>query len=163
MLFAIISDSHDNIPNIDEMLRIVKAEGIKTIIHCGDVCAPSVLKYLGENFDGEVYLAFGNVDGDKEVMQKLATPNTHLLGDVGELEIKEIKIAFTHQPEKARELATTKKYDVVFYGHNHKPWEETIGETKLLNPGTLAGLFAKPTFAVYDTEKHEAELKILYL
>ena len=47
------------------------------------------------------------------------------------------------------------------YANNHRPWEETIGQTKLLNPGTLAGLFQKATFAVYDTETDKAQLVLL--
>ena len=58
-------------------------------------------------------------------------------------------------------LAESGKYDFVFYGHNHKPWIEEIGETFLANPGTLAGLFNKATFAILDTENKKLELKIL--
>jgi len=31
----------------------------------------------------------------------------------------------------------------------------------LANPGTLAGMFSKATFAVYDTSTNNLELKIL--
>jgi hypothetical protein len=31
----------------------------------------------------------------------------------------------------------------------------------LLNPGTLAGMFYKASFAIYDTQTGQAELKIL--
>jgi putative phosphoesterase len=162
MKIAIISDSHDNVPNIDEALKIMQAKGVELIIHCGDVCAPSVLKYLGENFTGPIHLSYGNVDGDKPKMQELATPNITLHGEVGGLAIDNLKIAFTHFPDNGRKLAESGKYNLVFYGHNHKPWEEVIGQTKLANPGTLAGLFARPTFALYDTETKKLELKILY-
>ena len=51
--------------------------------------------------------------------------------------------------------------DNIFYGHNHKPWEQTMGKTKLVNPGTLAGMFYKASFAVLDLEKSKLELIIL--
>ncbi|MFA6533906.1 MAG: YfcE family phosphodiesterase [Patescibacteria group bacterium] len=165
MLFAIISDSHDNVPNIDEMLTLVKAAGIENILHCGDVCASSVLKYLAENFDGQIHLVFGNVDGDHGHLQDKEADfpkKIKIYGETGELTLDKLKIAFTHHPEPAKLLAETGKYDLVFYGHTHKPWEEMVGKTKLLNPGTLAGLFARPTFAIYDTATNKAELKLLY-
>lgn len=164
MKIAIISDSHDNIPNIDKMLNFVKKQGIKTIIHCGDVCAPSVMKYLAENFAGQIHLVFGNVDGDHDMMNQLAKEklkNVKIYGEAGELNLNSKKIAFTHRPEKGQELAKSNKFDLVFYGHTHTPFEETIGQTKLVNPGTLAGLFAKATFAIYDTKTEKLELKIL--
>ena len=36
-----------------------------------------------------------------------------------------------------------------------------INECRMINPGELAGQFNKPTFAVYDTETDNLELKIL--
>lgn len=164
MKIAIISDSHDNIPRINQMLEILTKEDIKTIIHCGDVCAPGVMKYIGEKFGGIIYLSLGNVDGDHEMMNKMIyenLKNIKLFEKFGEIEIDNIRIAFTHFPESAKELAKTDKYNFVFYGHTHKPWEETVNNCKVLNPGTLAGLFNKSTFAILDTETKKIELKIL--
>ncbi|NUM25791.1 MAG: metallophosphoesterase family protein [Candidatus Buchananbacteria bacterium] len=163
MQLAIWSDSHDNIPNIQKALAYLKQRNITFMIHCGDLAAPAVIKKeLGPNFNGEVHFIHGNV-ADRELNQKVAAEfkNITCHGDQGELAIDGKKIAFNHYPEEAKKLAETGKYDVVFYGHNHIPWEETIGQTKLLNPGTLAGMFAKATFAVYDTKTNTAELILL--
>jgi uncharacterized protein len=166
MKIAIISDSHDNVPNIDKMLAYVKKENIEIILHCGDVCAPSVLKYLADNFEGEIYLVFGNVDGDQQKMKDLAKvlPRLHLLGEQGEVIIEGLdkKIGIVHYPEIARKMMQTGDFDLIFYGHNHRAWEETLGRTKLINPGTLAGLFSLATFAIYDFTRDKAELKILH-
>jgi len=163
MQIAIISDSHDNLPNIDKTLAYLKTKKIKTLIHCGDVCAPGVMKYLAEQFKGQIHLVFGNVDGDREKMIELAISlkNLKIHGEVGEVEIGGKKIAFTHYPWRANELAKTKKYDLIFYGHDHKAWEKTTDKTVLRNPGTLAGLFAKATFATYDPTTDKARLILL--
>ncbi|MFH0856920.1 MAG: metallophosphoesterase family protein, partial [bacterium] len=73
------------------------------------------------------------------------------------------KIAFCHFPREAKDLAESGKYDFVFYGHTHKPWEEMVGKCKMLNPGTLAGMFYKATFAVWNVENDRFELKLLEL
>lgn len=163
MLIAVISDTHDNIPNIEKFLAWAKANGIEQIIHCGDIAAPAMIKELfgpaGIRFD----CIFGNV-ADQELLPKVCQkfPNTNCHGETGELELNEIKIAFAHQPEIAKDLATTNKYDLVFYGHTHKPWMETLPSgCQLINPGTLGGVFQKATFAVFDTANKKIELKIL--
>ncbi|MBI5072089.1 metallophosphoesterase [Candidatus Falkowbacteria bacterium] len=163
MRIAILSDSHDNLPNIEKALDWISRENIKFIIHCGDLAAPSVLsQVIMPKFSGEFHFVHGNV-GDPELLEKVAKnfPNVKIHGEIGKIEVDGKKIAFTHFPEKAQELAKKGTFDLVFYGHTHKPWEEKIGQTRLVNPGTLAGMFYKATFAVYDTETDKLELKIL--
>lgn len=167
MKICIISDSHDNIPNLDTMLEYCKKEKIPFMLHCGDLCAPLVVKYLGEHFDGEVWWIEGNVHGELDKMAALSKdfPQVHYLGEEGSPQIPgvDLKIYLTHYPDVAERVAREENYDYIFYGHDHKPWEETIGQTKLVNPGTLAGMFNKATFAVLDTETKNLELKILEL
>lgn len=198
MKIAILSDSHDNIPNIKKTLKWINKEGIKTIIHCGDLCAPSTLfSVIIPNFTGDIYLVNGNV-GDPESLEDGVKkyPNVYYFNDhysthdrelnkkketvlgYGEIELDGKKIAFTHSPSNAKELAQTGQYDYVFYGHTHKPWEEKLKVSaqgrpapgwkneklkivELVNPGTLAGMFYKATFAVLDTKTGKLELKIL--
>ena len=64
-------------------------------------------------------------------------------------------------PEIAKQLAASKKFDLVFCGHTHKPWEEKIGVCSLINPGNLSNLIHKASFAVFDLESDKLELKIL--
>ena len=163
MRFAIISDSHDNLPNIYKALDYITSQGIDLIIHCGDVCAPSVMTEIAQKFSGQFHLVFGNVDGDQEKMKEMALnlKNVTIHGLVGTIKADGKKIAWCHFPWQADNLAETGKYDLVFYGHDHRAWEKQIGKTKLLNPGTLAGLFAKATFAIYDTAADKAQLIIL--
>lgn len=163
MKIAIISDSHDNIPNTEKALAWMSQNGVELIIHCGDLAAPAMLtKVLVPKFSGEIHMVHGNV-GDPDLLEQVAMnfSNVTIHGMVGKIEINGKKIAFTHFPEKALELAKKNTFDLVFYGHTHKPWEEKLGDTKLINPGTLAGMFYRATFAVYDSMNDKLELKIL--
>jgi len=163
MKIAIVSDSHDNIPNIEKMLDFINKNKIDLMIHCGDLAAPSIIsEELGPKFKGEIHFIHGNV-ADRELNEQFAKNFDHVTchGDSGEIEVEGKKIGFCHYPNQAEELAKTAKYDLVFYGHNHTPWEKQIGKTKMLNPGTLAGMFNKATFAVYDTKTDKAELILL--
>lgn len=163
MRLAIISDSHDNAPNLEKFLDWIADEKIDFIIHCGDLAAPTTLtEVIAPKFSGQFHFVHGNV-GYPELLEQVARDFTGVTihGEVGQIEVDGKKIVFTHFPEKALELAKNGEFDLVFYGHTHKPWEEKIGKTRLVNPGTLAGMFYKATFAVYDTAADKLELKIL--
>ena len=102
-----------------------------------------------KEFGGEIKFVKGNGDYDLDLPEKM------------ELEFNGKRIAFCHFPDMAKKMAQSGKFDMVFYGHTHRPWDEKIGECHMINPGELAGQFYKPTFAVYDTATGKLELKIL--
>lgn len=161
MKIAVLSDSHDNVPNLGKALNYCSLEKINTIIHCGDLCKTiSLIEGWPKNLEAKMHFVYGNADILEELNQKIF-PQLKIYGQTGTVFLENKKIGFTHFPEKAEKLAETGEYDYIFYGHSHKPWERTIGKTKLVNPGNLAGTFYKPTFAVLDLEKNELSLKIL--
>ncbi len=163
MQVAIFSDSHDNIPNLEKFLQWVNNNKIDQLIFCGDLCAPSILaEVIAPRFPGDIHMVFGNVT-DRQLLPQVAAnfPQVHHYGDVAEFEIADKKVAVVHYPAQAKRLAREGRYDVVFYGHDHQPWQDKIGRTILLNPGTLAGIFNKATFAVWETDKNKFTLKLL--
>lgn len=149
MKIAIIADTHDNLKNFEKALNWIKNEKIKLIFHCGDISNQETIDFANKNFDGEIKYVKGNADWNLDLPEK------------DEMEFNKKKIAFTHFPDIAKKLSQSGKYDLVFYGHTHRPWDEKIGETHMVNPGELAGQFTKPTFAIYDTSTGTLELKIL--
>ncbi len=84
--------------------------------------------------------------------------NTLVFKNHGEIKIAGKSVAFVHYPNMAKKLAESGKYDFVFYGHTHKPWEEMIGQCKVLNPGNVANEVYPPTFAIWNTENDKFEL-----
>jgi uncharacterized protein len=164
MKIAICSDSHDNLTNIKKFLSWCNRHKVKTILHCGDWCAPSALEYYRKYFKGEIVGVYGNVHADDETMKKFARKNKiKIKEDELSLKIEGIKILLTHYPEKAKAIAETDKHDLIFYGHNHVPWMKKVDNSYIANPGTLAGMFNKASFAVYDTKTRKLDLKILEL
>ncbi|MCX6745099.1 MAG: YfcE family phosphodiesterase [Candidatus Parcubacteria bacterium] len=175
MKIAVIADSHDNLPNIEKAIGYINKQKISVMIHCGDVCAPVILGKFAELFKGEkIHVVKGNVDGDIEGFKLWAKKYPKIIyhGNTGKLEIAcppklgerrrdKLKIVFCHEPLVAKKMAQSQKYDFVFHGHTHKPWQEQIGKTTIINPGTLAGLFNKATFAIFDTETKKAQLILL--
>ncbi len=161
MKIAIISDTHDNLANIKKAFKVINEEGIETVLHCGDVATYETLKEISNIFQGKVCIALGNMDQDYKLKPGIFFKKIEVVENYGEIEAGGKKIVFSHFPETAKELAKSSNYDIVFYGHTHKPWKEKVGATLLVNPGNLAGILYKATFAVYDTETNRLELKIL--
>ena len=149
MRIAIVSDTHNNWANFKKAIEWIKKQNIQLILHCGDICNQETIDDAKKIFDGDIRFVKGNGDHDLNLPQKM------------ELEFNGKKIAFCHFPDIAKKLAQSGGFDLVFYGHTHKPWDEKISECHMINPGELAGQFYKPTFAVYDTAKGSLELKIL--
>ncbi len=176
MKIAIISDTHDNLANLKKAVALINKEKIKVLIHCGDIFKPETLKDGLKEYRGKIYIIFSEADASFSKIPKDSfedLPKNKVFGKFGQIKIDGKKIAFCHFPEIGRDLAESQKYDLVFYGHTHKPWEETphqrlrhgtgqeIEKTRLVNPGNLAGIFYKPTFAIYNTKTDKLKLIIL--
>lgn len=150
MKFAILSDTHDNLKNFNRAINWLNEQKIGIALHCGDICNQETINEAQNNFDGKIYFVRGNGDF-----------NLEKISEKQEIMLDGKKIFFNHYPDIAKKAAKSGKYDLIFYGHTHKPWLEEIGNCKLVNPGEIAGQRFKPTFAVYDTKEDKLELKIL--
>ena len=151
MRIAVISDVHNNMANLSKTLQFIKKENIKILLCCGDLGSKETLESLNKQFLGQIERVSGNLDKEMEIDGP----------DKKELIVNQKRIVFTHYPQEARRLAKSQKYDIVFYGHTHKPWQEKIGRTILVNPGNLEGTFYPASFAIYDSKTNGLELKIL--
>ncbi|MDD4111308.1 MAG: YfcE family phosphodiesterase [Clostridia bacterium] len=163
MKLAIISDTHGNVANFKKAINWVENNNITVVLHCGDIGSPESLKESLVDFSGMFFGVLGNMDSDfKDSLNRYNTiKNVKVLEVIFEKEIGNKKIAITHKPEEAKKMVEARKYDVVFYGHTHKPWRESINDCELVNPGELAGQIFRPSFAIYDTDSNLLELKIL--
>jgi len=181
MKIAIISDIHDNIPNLKKVLDYCAQNSVEKIICCGDLASLETLDYLNDNFSGEIFFTFGNMDDDylrNYPFENNQYKNTKIFKNFGEASFPEVgpraggptsnavSIAFVHFPREAKELCETKKYDFVFHGHTHKPWVSSAeamadqGPKKctLLNPGNVANQIYPPTFAVWNVDQNKFDL-----
>lgn len=160
MLIAIVSDIHDNLVNLKKFLSWCENKNIKKIICCGDITNSETLEFLALNFNKEIYLVRGNMEIYKEAEEK-NFKNIIYLGRIGKFELDNKMIGVCHEPYLINKILENGEVDIIFYGHTHRPWIEEKNGIKLINPGTLGGVFQKATFAVWNTTEKEPELKIL--
>jgi len=152
MKIAVMSDSHDNIWKLRKALGIIKSKNCEKIIHCGDFVAPFMFKEL-EKACIPVHCVFGNNDGDKHLLTRLALESKGLItlhSIIGEVDIEGFKIGFTHEWPIAQGLAATERYNMVCFGHSHQYALKYIKTTILLNPGDIMGKDGDPGFCIFD-------------
>jgi putative phosphoesterase len=136
-LIGIVSDTHEDVRMITKAVALFKARAPAMVIHCGDIISPPVL----ERFAGlPLRLVFGNNDGERSGLKKKCR----------ELDFAEIddtltfefagKKFFVNHGTSARiidEAAATQLYDYVLHGHTHEMRNESVGRTRIINPGAL--------------------------
>ncbi|MBN2071805.1 MAG: YfcE family phosphodiesterase [Candidatus Krumholzibacteriota bacterium] len=158
MKLTVVSDSHDHIQNLDRAMEMASQIYTSQLLHCGDLCSPFMVEHLAR-FRGDVHLVFGNNDGDRLTIARLAEkyPNVNIYGESGILRTGPATIAWTHLPEFGAGLAATGDFDAVFSGHTHRRKSVKAGKTWHINPGELMGLREAPGFATFDLETFEVE------
>jgi len=160
MKIAIIADTHDNLANLDRFFEAIAKREIEGLLHCGDVANIETLTYLTEHFSGEIKLACGNAEINREEFFDLAkqVKNLTVFDELGEWEIDGHRLAFIHKPDQTGELAETGRYDFIFHGHTHQPWIKQIGSVLIANPGALTGGTVAPTYTLFDSVTGRLEL-----
>lgn len=166
MKIGIISDTHDQIERVQKAVEIFKKEQVELVFHCGDIVSPFMLQFF-KALNCPIKFLLGNNTGDVMLHLKYATGTgltDYEFGTFFSLELAGKKIAVYHgdHPQITVALVKSGDYDCVFTGHDHICRVEKIGETLLVNPGTLVDRhkdgMSGPCIAVYDTVAHAARI-----
>jgi len=161
MKVAIISDIHDNLVNLEKCFRWCGENKIEVLLCCGDVTNNETLEIIANDFTGKIYLVKGNADFWDDKDTAAFKQITYLGRDGGLVALGGKRIGLCHEPKLIADLIRLKRPDIVFFGHTHQPWESVEDSVKIVNPGTLSGMFFKTTFAAYDTATDDLQLIIL--
>jgi putative phosphoesterase len=157
MKIGVISDTHDNVDNLQAALEVLLAEDVTTILHCGDVCGPSMIRLL-TGFD--VWIAQGNVDRHSELTR--AVEETLGRGRFAWLQkptLDGYTVAVIHgdNEEAMGNLIVSGQYAYVFCGHTHRRRNQRVGHTRVVNPGALGGTRRQTrSFCILDLETGKA-------
>ena len=113
------------------------------------------------DFGGTVDSTIQLNDGDVLLLSRVADglDNLTLHGLFCMVELGGRRIAVNHYPPLARDQALSGRYDLVCHGHDHESNVERVGETLLVDPGEVMGRLGPSSYAVYDTETGQAELR----
>ena len=166
MKICIVSDSHDNRKLLDIAVEDAKAHGAEAVLHCGDVVAPTTLRVL-QKHGLPVHVIHGNNTGDLFNMSLLSNEPDSVINFYGQdagLTLAGRKIFIVHYPHYARAMATTGDWDMVCCGHDHRAGIDAITSvtgtnTIFINPGTVGGVGATPTYVFGDLDDMSFEIR----
>ncbi len=153
MKFVAISDTHDNLIAVRDLVEQLKKEKIDFIVHAGDVIAPFTLKEFFP-LNVKMYIAFGNNDGEKKLLKKISNEKNWEIG-----EIVEFPEGIVYHGTDSRIVKILKKCEIEYLvlGHTHEPLLEK-GKVTVINPGEVCGyLTGKRTYAICE----DGEISIL--
>lgn len=157
MKVLIVSDTHRKNENYFKALEQVKPD---LVIHCGD--AEGAEYVLSNAADCPVQIVLGNNDFFSYLPREL------------ELELGSFKVWVTHGhnyyvsmgSEVIKREARARGFDIVMYGHTHKPVVDRRGGVIAVNPGSLSyprQEGRRPSYIVMEVEGEKADFVIEYL
>ena len=158
MKIGIISDTHDNLPQIKIAVEIFNREKVELVLHAGDFVSPFTFLEF-KNLNCPLKGVFGNNDGDKLYLQE----KFKVIGEIYPapyiVKINNKNVIMLHKEKLIDALAESQRYDVIIYGHTHRSDLRKIGKTLIINPGECGGwLTGKSTIALLDLKTLEAKI-----
>jgi putative phosphoesterase len=159
MKIGLISDTHNNIQNIQKAITSFNDKHVRVAIHAGDIVSPETVKV----FEGiRLIGVLGNNDLEvRELTSAFNKIGGQLKGEFCEIEQDKLIFAVYHGTDSRRKESFIQcgKYDVVVCGHTHRVQNKKVGKTLVINPGTANGWFFgyRATAAIFDTLTQELE------
>ena len=151
MKIGIVSDTHDDARNLEAAIEALRAESVTKVLHCGDVCGPGLIQAMA-GFD--VWIAQGNMDRHPGLAQVAEeTLGRGRLAWLHRLTLDGYAVALIHgdNEEMLRNMITSGQYAYVLCGHTHRRRDQTVGRTRVINPGALGGVrWQRRSFCILD-------------
>lgn len=157
MKIGIFSDTHDNLPRIDQAVAFFNARKVSFALHAGDFVAPFTISHIAKlacDWRG----VFGNNDGERAGLAA-ASANRICAGPL-RMELSGRRILMVHDPAALGSLS--EQADLVICGHTHVPQVAAQKKSLLVNPGECSGwLSGNSTVAVVDLRDLSARIHTL--
>ena len=162
MLIGAISDTHDNLPQVEKAVKYLNDQKVGLVLHAGDYVAGFVIPKF-KQLNCKLIGVFGNNDGDHELLKKRfsETTNCTIHDRFASVTLDGYRIALLHgeETELLNAIIDSGYFNAVIHGHSHNKSIEKRGKTLAINPGELCGyLTGKSTLALLDTVKQEAKI-----
>ena len=163
MKIGILSDSHNNVSNVQKALAIFSNYRPECLIYCGDATSIESIQWFREY---PIIYTFGNGDlATGEIAATLKAYNQENYAGFlfnGELSGKKIAVIHGHLIDQLDEMINNGQNDYVFTGHTHRRMNERVGKTRLINPGAVGGSGGESrSVALLDLDTDELVFEII--
>jgi putative phosphoesterase len=154
MIIGMLSDTHDNLPQIEKAVKFFNQKKVDFVLHAGDFVAPFTVDKL-RKLSCEWLGVFGNNDGDKEGLS--AKSKGRIRKPPLRIRLAGRKIIVAHE-RKAIDFKK-EKADLIIFGHSHRVELVKNNGRLIVNPGECSGwLSGKSSVAVADLETLTAKI-----
>lgn len=156
-----MADSHDNLPALRKAVAVFRDAGCRLIIHAGDFVAPFSARELSQA-NCPVKAVFGNCDGERLGLEEAFRTFGEIKPSPFIWAENSTRIYLAHLHHQIESLAQSNRYEVIIFGHTHRPEIRRVGQALLINPGETGGwLTGLSSVAIFDPVRLEAD--IIYL
>ena len=156
MRIGLLADTHGKAGTARRAVELLIAHGAEMLIHLGDVGGIEVVDAMAGEWP--VHIVFGNTDDDAGEVGRYATLlGMHVHEPAGRIVVDGKTIVFTHGhwPD-VMNAALAGHADFLLHGHTHKVRDESVGNTRVINPGALCRT-AVYTVGLLDVETGRLE------
>ena len=141
MLVGVVSDTHNNLKNIEQIISLFNNEEITLVIHTGDIANSKSLEKFS-TLKADLIGVYGNNDRNEVGLNDIAMQNNFQFQEPPSLlSLCDKNIAIFHEPDSISDfLSENKDIHIVIHGHTHRYRNEMVNDVLLFNPGESAGM-----------------------
>ena len=159
MLIGVVSDTHNNLKNIDKIISLFNEEKVNLVIHTGDIASAKALEKFS-TLESKLVGVYGNNDRSELGIQKVVEKHDFTFQEPPKLlSINKTEIAIFHEPEIINNfIMENKNTRIVLHGHTHRYRNEIKNGILYFNPGESAGMQkGKNAIGIVNLETLEAK------
>ena len=141
MKIGVVSDTHNNLKNIEIIINLFNEIKVPIVIHTGDITNANTLEQFSK-LNSKLIGVYGNNDRNELGLEEVAQKNKFQFQDPPKkISLLDKEIVIFHEPDKIDQfLSQNKLIDVVLYGHTHRYENNTRNGVLFFNPGESAGM-----------------------
>jgi len=158
MLIGILSDTHDNLPQIRKAVDFFNKSQVDLILHAGDIVAPFTIKEF-KRLKSRMVIVFGNNDGEKNMWRQLVKDIGEIYDNFYGATLEGKRVLLMHEPWQLEALIASQKFDIIIHGHTHNGETHNSGRTLVINPGECCGwVTGKSTVGLLELPSKKFEI-----
>ncbi len=157
MRIGVVSDTHNQLRNVERIVELFAAARVERVVHTGDITQAKTLDVFAR-LDAPLYGVFGNNDLERDALDAaVARHGFEFAESVLHLEWAGRQLVVVHDPLDLDAQGTTAR--VALHGHTHRHHLADDGHRLTFNPGECAGhMKGYNAVGVLDLQSLETEL-----
>jgi len=137
---GVVSDTHNQLPNVCRIVELFNAARVEQVVHTGDITQAKTLEVFAR-LDAPLTGVYGNNDLERDALDAAARSYGFRFSDPPlSLELGTRRIMVVHDPLEFEGVPD--RFEIGLHGHTHRHRDERSRGRLLFNPGECAGHLA---------------------